>query len=58
MVLGAEEGLALASQWELGAMLLLRDENGSIVERRNALFPLDARETRRRSDALSPGATL
>ncbi len=39
MVLGDPEGLALASQWQLGAMLLLREEDGSIVERRNELFP-------------------
>lgn len=39
MVLGDPDGLALASQWQLGAMLLLRNEDGSIVERRNELFP-------------------
>ena len=39
MVLGADEGLALAEQWEIGAMALLRGENGEIVDRRNALFP-------------------
>ena len=39
MVLGAEDGLALAEQWRIGAMALLRDEDGGIVELRNALFP-------------------
>jgi thiamine biosynthesis lipoprotein len=39
MVLGAREGLALAEQWNLGAMTLTRDEGGGFVEERNALFP-------------------
>ncbi|HPG27314.1 MAG TPA: FAD:protein FMN transferase [Myxococcota bacterium] len=39
MVLGEKEGFALADAWGIAAMLLLRDESGGIVERRNALFP-------------------
>lgn len=39
MVLGDPEGLALATQWEVGALLLLRGEDGEILERRNADFP-------------------
>jgi thiamine biosynthesis lipoprotein len=43
MVLGDPEGLDLAEQWELGAMVLVRGEDGSILERRNDLFPEAAR---------------
>ncbi|MAG30209.1 MAG: hypothetical protein CL908_04845 [Deltaproteobacteria bacterium] len=39
MVLGEEEGLPLATQWGVAAMLLVRDDDGVIVERRNDLFP-------------------
>lgn len=39
MVMGADEGLALAEQWEIGAMALLRGDGGEIIERRNAHFP-------------------
>ncbi len=39
MVLGEPAGLALATEWDVPAMLLLRDENGAILEKRNALFP-------------------
>lgn len=39
MVLGAPEGLALAEEWGIGAMVLIRDDGGELVERRNALFP-------------------
>lgn len=39
MVLGDPEGLALAEQWEIPAMVLLRDPEGGISERSNALFP-------------------
>ena len=39
MVLGADDGLALAEQWNLGAMTLTRDDGGGFVEERNALFP-------------------
>ena len=43
MVLGADEGLTLAEQWGLAAMVLIRDGDGRIVERANALFPQPAR---------------
>lgn len=46
MVLGEQEGLRLATQWGVGALLLLRGESGEIIERRNALFP----ETRAASE--------
>lgn len=39
MVLGAPEGLSLATQWNLAAMLLVRGDDGEIIERRNELFP-------------------
>lgn len=39
MVLGAEEGLALAEAWQLGAMTLTRTPGGELVEERNALYP-------------------
>ena len=39
MVLGENEGLALAEERGVAALLLVRDENATIVERRNALFP-------------------
>lgn len=39
MVMGAKDGLALAEQWNLGAMTLARAEAGSLREERNALFP-------------------
>ena len=39
MVLGAEEGLAVAEQFGVGALALERGDDGEIVERRNALFP-------------------
>lgn len=39
MVLGTEEGLALAEQWEIAAMSLHRDGRGGYTVRRNALFP-------------------
>jgi len=38
MVMG-DEGLELATEWNHGAMLLMREADGSIDERRNALFP-------------------
>ncbi len=43
MVLGDPKGLALAGQWKIAAMVLLRSEDGTILEKRNDLFP----ETRR-----------
>jgi thiamine biosynthesis lipoprotein len=39
MVLGSKEGLALAEQWDLGAMTLTRRGDGQLVEERNALYP-------------------
>ena len=39
MVLGEEEGLTLAEKSGIAALLLIRDENGTILERPNALFP-------------------
>ena len=39
MVLGDPDGLMLAHQWEIAAMLLLRGDDGIIIERRNNLFP-------------------
>jgi thiamine biosynthesis lipoprotein len=39
MVLGDPEGLALAEEWEIAAMLLVRGEDGELIVRRNALFP-------------------
>ncbi|MBY0398664.1 FAD:protein FMN transferase [Myxococcota bacterium] len=39
MVLGPEKGLALAEQWKLGAMTLLRGADGGFAEERNALYP-------------------
>lgn len=39
MVLGEDEGLALAEAHHIAALLLARDENATITERRNALFP-------------------
>jgi len=39
MVLGENAGLALAEEQGVAALLLVRDENATIVERRNALFP-------------------
>lgn len=39
MVLGDPEGLALAEQWQIPALMLLRGPDGEIVERQNALFP-------------------
>jgi thiamine biosynthesis lipoprotein len=39
MVLGESGGLALAEEQGIAALLLVRDENATIVERRNALFP-------------------
>lgn len=39
MVLGENEGLALAEERGIAALLLVRDESATIVERRNALFP-------------------
>lgn len=39
MVLGPEQGLALAEQWKLGAMTLLRTADGGFVEERNSLYP-------------------
>ncbi len=57
MVLGAKDGLALAEQWNLGAMTLARAEGASLREERNALYPkpLDATEAAPR-DAVSPAA--
>jgi FAD:protein FMN transferase len=39
MVLGSEQGLAFAEQWELPAMTLTRAADGSLIEARNALYP-------------------
>ena len=39
MVLGDPEGLALAEEWEIGAMLLVRGDDGELIVRRNSLFP-------------------
>jgi thiamine biosynthesis lipoprotein len=39
MVLGDPEGLALAEEWEIAAMLLVRGEDGELIVRRNSLFP-------------------
>lgn len=39
MVLGPEEGLALAEQWKLGAMTLVRKADHDFVEERNDLYP-------------------
>jgi thiamine biosynthesis lipoprotein len=39
MVLGEDAGLALAEERGVAALLLVRGENATIVERRNALFP-------------------
>jgi thiamine biosynthesis lipoprotein len=39
MVLGEDAGLALAEKHGVAALLLVRGENRTIVERRNALFP-------------------
>ena len=39
MVMGAKHGLALAEQWNLGAMTLTRADAGSLREERNALYP-------------------
>jgi len=39
MVLGDPEGLVLAQQWGIAAMVILRAEDGTFQERRNALFP-------------------
>lgn len=39
MVMGAKDGLALAEQWNLGAMTLARAAAGSLHEERNALYP-------------------
>ncbi len=57
MVLGAKAGLALAEQWNLGAMTLARAEGAILREERNALFPkpLAATEAAPR-DAVSPAA--
>lgn len=40
MVLGERDGLSLASHHDIAAMVLLRMEDGTISERRNALFPI------------------
>lgn len=39
MVLGARDGLALATSWNLGAMTLTRTADGGLTEERNALYP-------------------
>jgi thiamine biosynthesis lipoprotein len=39
MVLGEVEGLALAEERGLAALLLVRDQDEKIVERRTSLFP-------------------
>lgn len=39
MVLGAPDGLELAEQWNVAALVLLRGDEGEIIERSNALFP-------------------
>ncbi len=39
MVLGPKDGLALAEQWNLGAMTLTRAAGGSFSVERNALYP-------------------
>ena len=39
MALGDPEGLALAQEWDIAAMVILRGEDGTLQERRNALFP-------------------
>jgi len=39
MVLGENEGLALAEERGIAALLLIRDENATILEQRNPLFP-------------------
>jgi thiamine biosynthesis lipoprotein len=39
MVLGEKDGLALAEELGIAALLLVRDEDGKIVERRTASFP-------------------
>lgn len=39
MVLGEEDGLALADEWGFAALLLLRGEDGSIAVKRNRFFP-------------------
>jgi thiamine biosynthesis lipoprotein len=39
MVLGEDDGLALAEERGIAALLLVRDEDGKIVERRTELFP-------------------
>ena len=39
MVLGESDGLALAEEQGIAALLLVRDENATIVERHNTLFP-------------------
>jgi len=45
MVLGAEAGLPLAARAGHGALVLERDEEGQILERRNRLFPSAAPAT-------------
>jgi len=39
MVLGAPDGLELARQWKIAAMVLLRGDDGTILEKQNDLFP-------------------
>jgi thiamine biosynthesis lipoprotein len=42
MVLGEPEGLELAEQWKVPALLLVRGPDGEIIQRQNALFPSSA----------------
>jgi thiamine biosynthesis lipoprotein len=39
MVLGEEEGFALAEEWEIAALLLVRGEGDTIEAKRNRFFP-------------------
>jgi thiamine biosynthesis lipoprotein len=39
MVLGEEEGLALAQERGMAALVLIRNEDGTLSDRRNSLFP-------------------
>ncbi len=58
MVLGAPEGLELAEQWGIGAMVLMRDESGRPPrDLRNALFP-DTLTAPSAGSATRPGEPL
>ncbi len=58
MVLGDPEGLALAQQWNIAAMLLLRGEDGSILELRNDLFPETQHPEHHRSERVGSSIAL